>query len=155
MADFTVEVDHSKLDVRLAKIEPSVRTALRDVVEILDQELINVARAMAPVRTGKYRASIQGSVQTSGKSVVGKVYSDSPLAHIEEEGARIPPHEILPDAARVLHFGGSAGDVFAAHVHSPGATLPARHIIEGAFEEMTPEIRERLEDAVRGAIQEV
>jgi hypothetical protein len=155
MSGFTVEIKHDRLDVRLGKVEPGVLKALRGTIETLDAELVNAAKALAPVRSGKYRESIKGSVRSSRNSVVGKVYSNSPLAHIEESGAHIPAHDILPKIEHALHFGGSAGDVFAARVHSPGAVLPAKHVIEGAFENMQGQIRSEIEQAARAALREI
>lgn len=157
MSDFTVVINHSTLDLRLGKLAPSVRDHLRDAAETLKGELVDAARALAPVKTGHYRDSIKGSVRTTTNRVDGKVYSRSPLAHIIESGARIPPHDILPSAAEALHFrlGGGADDVFTRFVHSPGAELPARHPIEGAFETMQDEIQSRLEEAARSGAREI
>lgn len=154
MAEFTVKVSHAKLDLRLEKIETNTLIFLRSAAETLDAELVSLAKAGAPVKSGKYQRSIRGKVTSSRRGVVGRVYSRSPLAHIIEAGAHIPAHEILPKVKQALHFGGGAGDVFAARVELPGATLPSRRVIQDAFDAMRGDIVSTLESAVRRAARE-
>lgn len=152
---FDVKIDQSRLDVRLDRIEPATLIFLRLTVEELDAQLVDAAQALAPVKTGRYRASIKGSISSSKKAIVGRVYSHSPLANIIETGADIPPHEILPNVAQALHFGGTAGDIFAARVHSPGAHLEGKDVIGGAFDSMRDDIRAEIETAGHSAARSV
>jgi Bacteriophage HK97-gp10, putative tail-component len=151
---FDVKISNDRAFLKLDKVEPATLDELREAALSIKTRLVALAKSAAPVRTGAYRKSIRGSVRKSTHGVKGKVFSSSRLAHIIEGGAVIPAHDIRPSEALALHFGGGAGEVFAARVHSPGATLRAQQVIENAFEEMQQDIVAELTAAAkRGAAE--
>ena len=77
--------------------------------------------------------------------VVGVLASGSPLAAIIEHGASIPAFDIVPSAAKAMHFDGDAGQVFAKMVHFPGARLPPRPILHTALEALSGQIVEEFQ----------
>ena len=152
-----VQVDHSKLDLRLGKLEPAVHDALLVAVTLDAGELQGrveslVSGELVQIRTGKFVKSIKVSVRQSANRVTGRVYSKDPVAHILEGGARIPPHRIDPSAAHALLLQVRSGQVFAAHVQSPGAKIGPRWIFRQAFDEMKPTIESDLRQAAINAI---
>lgn len=159
MSGFTVSVDDSKAKLKFAVLPDATRSALFTASQGLEQALLFRARELASggavnVRSGAYLRSIRGTTRQGKNSVTATTRSNSPLAAIIEHGAQIGAHDILPDTAQALHFGGSAGEVFAAIVHHPAVTLPARPVIEGAFDEMRDDIVSTLEDTARAAAKE-
>ena len=159
MAAFEIiEIDDSRVAARLGRIGPNVREALKNALEPLAARIGADARGRASAHIhlkgrknpGSYLASIEDGVADKQGKVVGYVRSGHPLAHILEQGASTPPHDIVPDAARVLAFlWEGVGEVFARKVHHPGASIPAYPAILPAFDAARPEI----EDALRGALQ--
>jgi hypothetical protein len=122
---------------------------------VLDDALLAAAQQLAAtllqVHTGKFEASIKGRVRDNVDSIIGRVYSGAQQAAILEYGGDIPAHEIEPKNARALHFAAfMAGDVFAARVHFPGATIKPHPVITGALDDMNAEIVEGLTAAVTG-----
>src|SRR5689334_21646610 len=118
MADDVV-IDHSKLDVRLGKLEPEMRDALVVVVRRDADELRAEMRSLASgdmvqVRTGKFVKSFRRRVLKSKNRVNATVGTKSSLAHILEGGASIPPHLIVPKNAPALLVRARAGEIFAA-----------------------------------------
>jgi hypothetical protein len=79
-----------------------------------------VAKGLAPVRTGRLKASIHpDSVRRSGPwSISTGVSADAPYAAPVHEGAR--PHVIRPRNARALRFEINGRVVFARRVNHPG-----------------------------------
>lgn len=165
---FAIEIDASHVTVRLDKIGPSVRERLREVIGLEAAAVLADAKSRAEAHIhalggepGAYVAGIEGGVSSKESRIVGYVRSstptvkvsgrDVPLAVLLEYGAHVPPHEILPSVADVLHFTGSAGEVFAKHVSSPGASIPPYPAIKPALAAAADRIRAELEAAVRGA----
>lgn len=156
-----INIDASHAMAKLDGIGPNVHDALVKALAPLAQEVAAAARdfAVAHIRfegkkPGAYLASIYGGVADKPGLVAGFVRSGHPLAHLLEEGANIPPHEIYPSAADVLAFEGSAGDMFAAHVNSPGAVVPAYPAIAPAFDAARGEIESTLEGTIRKAARD-
>lgn len=168
MPAFGVGIDTRHLTARFDVIGPNVREALHATVE-KEVPIVTAdaqSRAAAHIRLmgadpGSYLAGIYGGVAAKEARVVGYVRSnrptihyagrDVPLAVVMEYGAKIPVHEILPSVREVLHFMGSAGEVFAKHVAAHGGTIPPYPAINPAFQAAAPRIREELEQAVRMA----
>lgn len=165
---FAFNIDASHVTIRLDKIGPSVRERLRETLSTEAAAVVADARSRAEAHIhafggdpGAYVAGIAGGVSSKESRVLGFVRSstptvkiggrDVPLAVLLEYGAHIPPHEILPSVASVLHFTGSAGEVFAKHVSSPGADVRPYPAILPALEAAAPRIRANLEATVRAA----
>lgn len=149
-----IVVDASKLNLRLDKLEPEVHDALVVVVTLDAGELLGRMQSLASgdlvqVRTGKYLKSFKASVRQRKNRVQATVGTKSPLAHILEAGATIPPHEILPKNTRALLMMARSGQVFASRVKSPGGKIDARRVVGTAFDEMKAAIEADLTDAAR------
>jgi len=148
--------DTGKLAAQLETLGPDVRAALEEKLKPIASRMTSdaQARAQAHIRflgakPGAYVASIKGGVASKESRVVGWVRSGHPLAHIMEDGAQTPPHEIAASIAKMLHFEGSAGEVFAKLVHHPGASIPAYPAIYPAFAALADEARTAIEAAVK------
>ncbi len=154
-------IDDRRAFVRLEAISPATAGALAEAVgELVGPILADAkSRAAAHIHTqgknpGAYLDSIYGGVSERPGKVIGFVRSDSPLAHLLEDGAHIPAHDILPkSAADVLAFNGDAGTVFARVVHSPGANVPAYPAIYPSLDAAQSDIESKLEGAVRDAVR--
>ena len=155
MPDLEFKVDDRKALARIEALLPNIRAALVDALGPIAQAMASDARQIAldhiryeGTKPGAYLASIYGGTFDKDSIVGGFVRSGSPLAHLLEYGATTPPHEIMPSAADALAFEGPAGTVFAKHVSSPGATIPAYPAITPAFADM----RDAVEAAIRSVV---
>ena len=144
MLDVKVNVDRSLL--RLGKLPGDMRQSLKTETQSLSVELQKKSKDKASslfrVITGKIVKSIRRTVRATDTSVTGRVYSKHPIFRILERGAK--PHDIRPKKAKTLLFFG---------VHREGVRHPGfrgRTLINAAFQEMKPAIRDRLEAAVKG-----
>ena len=157
MTAITIESNNDNAVARLGEITPRARSAIADVVGVLQAELVDLVKARAPVRTGAYRDSIKGSVTTSDTGSIARVAAEPGGAASTgsrktfyapwiEYGATIPAHDIKP-AGEIMKFDGGAGDVFRRAVHSPGGKIKAQEIIHGAFEQKRGEIVARIKAA--------
>jgi hypothetical protein len=146
MLDIQVKID--KGIARLHKMPDAVRQSLKKEANILATELRDKSRENASsffqVRTGRFLKSIKKSVRSSQTSVIGKVFSKSPVAHLLERGVK--PHDITPKNAKALAFLGG----FAKTIHHPG--FQGKTIINAAFQEMKGQINEGLTKAVRDGV---
>ena len=154
----SLDVDGGRFVARLDAIGPDTRHALVASLGALAQDVAADARSIAAAhihvfgkKPGQYIGSIYGGVSDKSYQVVGFVRSSSSLAHLLEYGATIPPHEILPDAAKVLAFLEDSSTVFAKAVHSPGAKVPPYPAIDPAFDAARGRIEDAIDDAVSGA----
>jgi hypothetical protein len=143
-----VQVDAERTLLALDRIPTQARGALKDVLQPIEEELLARARAKADneilrVRTGTFLHSIQGKLIETDDEILAYVWSSDHKAHVLEYGAELPPHEIDPATKHALHFL-DGGEVFAAHVHFPGAKLPPHPTIHAAFAEMEPRIHSEL-----------
>ena len=157
---FTVQVDASKINVRLEEMPPQVRAALTVAVFTAAGELAGLAQSKASgellqVRTGKFARSIKPWIRTKENSVQGGVRSRDPRANLFEWGGTTPPHDIAPKNAKALLLQVRTGKVFAGRVHHPGGKYEPRRIIHSAFDEMKPQIEASLEEAVLNAADRV
>ncbi len=156
MPELEIKVDDRRALARVDALLPGIRAALVEALGPVAQAMATDARQIAldhiryeGTKPGQYLASIYGGTFDKSSIVGGFVRSGNPLAHLLEYGATVPPHEIMPKAGNVLAFEGDAGAVFARHVSSPGATIPAYPAITPAF----AAARDALEAAMRGVIE--
>jgi hypothetical protein len=155
MTTFSIDVDDRRVIEHLESIPDRLRTELLSVEEVYKNRLVAEAKTRAPVKTGAYLASIVGIVYGSLNAVTATVRAGDKTAWyaaILEHGATLPQHEIYANAKQAMHFTGSAGEVFAKHVHFPGAKLKERDILTSPFEEMRPQIEAALSAAVDSAV---
>jgi hypothetical protein len=158
MSSAMIIEDDGKIVAHLETLGPNLRQALEEKLKPLAARIADDAqsRAQAHIRflgakPGAYVASIKGGVASRDKRVVGWVRSGHPLAHILEYGAKTLPHQIKATVAKLLHFEGDAGEVFARMVNHPGADIPAYPAINPAFEDAAEEARATIEMAVKKA----
>jgi len=153
---FSVEINDAQAHLRLEIMPTRVRENLRSVAEAYEAIILGRARSKAPVRSGSYLRSIRGKVIETQFGVYASVRAGNARArhaHLVERGANIPPHVILPKAKQMLRFNGSAGQIFASKVRSPGGRVPAQNIIGGAFEASRSDLVAAMKDAVSRGTQ--
>jgi len=106
-------------------------------------------------RSGALAASIFADVVGDGESVTATVGSAGvPYAGIQEYGGKTAAHEIVPDKARALAFVAGGQLRFARRVNHPGSQIPERSYLRSSLEELGPEIKARLTEAVGAAWSE-
>ncbi len=154
---FAIEVDSHRAVARLDALPERMRARLRSVVEVWEVRLLRDVLVRAPYRTGIYAESIHGEVTGDQTYILGSVTAGGKqafYARFLEDGANIPAHEIRPSTKKALHFTGSAGEVFARVVHSPGAHIAPRDVLQGAFAPVRAQIATEIRAAVMGAVTE-
>ena len=151
---FTMDVNADRAIAHMAGIQARVPQKLGQVVTALALKLHAAVTRRAPVLTGKLRRSIFQDVTLNAVEAVGRVYvsPDTPYARIQEFGGKTKPHDIYPTKAQALAFMVGGKQVFAKVVHHPGSKIPAKLYVHGPFEEMKPEIIERIKGAVSEAM---
>jgi hypothetical protein len=167
----------SGTEVTLTRLEPGASAgaigAIRELIEgeahdrnqillAAAEQLVDKLKADAedrsPVKTGAYRDSIKGEAKIVGDyAVQGRVWTDRYTAWWIEFGADRPAYEIAPNARQALAFAsgagalmqalGSAGRIFAKHVHHPANKMAAINPLHGALDADRHEIEERLRAA--------
>jgi hypothetical protein len=157
---FEVEARYSRIRLKLEELPDEVRSELKATTQVLADELLDVAEALAEselkVHTGNYLKGFRRTVRASKNSVTGVVRNRSRVGHLVEYGADRPAHEILPDTKRALAFmGGSAGQVFAARVQAPASHMPEYRILHRALADEKGTIVSELSGAVRDAAARV
>jgi hypothetical protein len=154
--DAVVQVDASRVNLKLEQMPEDVRAALLDTVIDLGGTLVDLARSRAEtllqVKTGKFVSRIRFGLKRRKNTIAGRVYSSDPTAALFEWGGKTGAHDILPNKAQALMFTIGGKTSFFAGVHHPGGTYAARNIIHGAFDPMEAQIAGALEDAVDGAV---
>ena len=105
------------------------------------------AQTMFQVRSGRYLKSIRKSVRSSQNSVVARVYSNDPKAHLLERGVK--PHEIRAVNATELAFFSFLGLTFRRVVKHPG--MEGHAVFSTAFFDTLSEIETGLTTAVKDA----
>lgn len=158
MADNVVDVkiNASTVNLRLEQFPDDVRRELLYTIELTGGQLVDLARSRAEsllaVRTGNFVGRIRFGLKRKKNSLYGRVFSSAKTANLFEWGGKTGAHEILPDKAKALLI---AGSKFAARVHHPGGHYKRLEIIHGAFDQMKPQIKAGLEDAVAGAVERI
>lgn len=110
------------------------RAALPEVTKITRQ-ILNRARILAPVRTGRLRASGRMDVRITSVGPTGSVTFPVSYARYVHEGTRA--HVIRAKNKKVLRFKGAGGGyVYRRVVHHPGTK--GRPFVERAMEEIAP-----------------
>lgn len=107
------------------------------------------------VRTGSLRASVDVEIAQSADTITARVFSDSPYAHVHEFGFS-GAVSVKASLRRITEaFGRPISDTsIAVGTHSRRMFLPERSFLRSALEEMTPEIRDEVESALREALKE-
>ena len=101
--------------------------------------------------SGAYRASLAATVVAGDGFVGASLTASLPQAGLLEYGGTTLAHDIAPVNAKALRFGGGAGEVYAAIVHDPGATIGEHPVLRGALAAVEGETEAGL-DAVTAAM---
>ena len=116
-----------------AELSRTIRGASRSELETAARQVMNRAKVLAPVRTGRLRASIRIEARRTAtlrsKFTIG---SDVEYAAFVNDGTR--PHIIRPRTRQALKFRIGGRVVFAKVVHHPG-TRP-RPFLDKALQEV-------------------
>jgi hypothetical protein len=116
-----------------AELNRTIRGASRRELEATARQVVNRAKILAPVDTGRLRASIRIEARrTLTFRSVYTVGSDVEYARMVHDGTR--PHVIRPKTANVLRFRVGGRWVYAKVVHHPGTK--ARPFLDRAVREV-------------------
>lgn len=116
-----------------AALNRTMRDASRRELEEASRQVVNRAKVLAPVDTGRLRASIRvESRRTLTFRSIYTVGSDVEYAAMVNDGTR--PHTIRPRNAQALRFRVGGRVVYARVVHHPG-TRP-RPFLDRALREV-------------------
>ena len=116
-----------------AELNRTIRGASRQELETAARQVMNRAKVLAPVDTGRLRASIRiESRRTFTLRSVYTIGSDVEYADMVHGGTR--PHIIRPRTKQVLRFRIGGRTVFARVVHHPGTK--ARPFLDRALREV-------------------
>lgn len=148
--DFKVDIDPALK--RLGKLPDEFRAAVKAELNVLATKVLGRvkenAQTMFQVRSGRYLKSIRKSVRSSKNSVVARVYSNDPKAHLLERGVK--PHDIravnATELAFLSYFGAQS---FARMVKHPG--MEGHAVFSDAFFDTLSEIETGLTAAVKDA----
>lgn len=117
-----------------AQLSRTIRGASRNELEAAARQVMNRAKILAPVDTGRLRASIRIESRRTAllrsRYTIGSDLSYAPMVH---DGTR--PHIIRPKRAQALKFKIGGRTVFAKVVHHPG-TRP-RPFLDKALREVS------------------
>lgn len=110
------------------------RAALPEIVKIT-RKVLNRARVLAPVRTGRLRSSGRMDILITSVGPTGKVTFPVSYARFVHEGTRA--HVIRAKKKKALKFKGAGGGfVYRRKVNHPGTK--ARPFVEDALREIAP-----------------
>lgn len=116
-----------------AALNRQLRGASRSELETAARQVMNRAKVLAPVDTGRLRSSIRiESRRTFALRSVYTVGSDVEYADMVHGGTR--PHIIRPRTKQVLRFKVGGRYVYARVVHHPGTR--ARPFLDRALREV-------------------
>lgn len=123
----------SRIRLDRAALNRTITNASRRELKEASRQVVNRAKVLAPVNTGRLRSSIRAEeprIFSLRGSV--KVGSDLEYAGFVNDGTR--PHIIRPRSAQVLRFRVGGRFVYAKVVHHPGTR--ARPFLDRALREV-------------------
>lgn len=132
MADADAHIELNENELRAVARSQAGQLVIKTTVKIL-----NRAKILCPVDTGRLRSSLQMKITQSAGEVSGAVFTNVNYAKYVHGGTR--PHKIRPVRARVLRFASpahSSNIVFARSVNHPGTS--AQPFLRRAIEEVAP-----------------
>lgn len=116
-----------------AELNRTITNATRTELREAGRQVVNRAKVLAPVRTGRLRSSIRADppriFSLRGSLTVG---SDLEYAAAVNDGSR--PHIIRPRTKQVLKFQVGGRTVYAKIVHHPGTK--GAHFLDRALREV-------------------
>lgn len=155
MTDFDAGFEGDDLDDlarKLEELEAALEKHLTSAMETAVLLIEGTAKRLAPVDTGRLRASIESEVRQVASHVVeGHVGTNVEYAEDVEFGT--DAHTITASDADALHWTEGGEDMFAQSVDHPGT--PAQPFLGPAVEIHIDRIEELLSEAVDAAIAEV
>lgn len=117
-----------------ASIRRSIRQASMSELRIVGPRVVNRAKILCPVDTGRLRASIQGDLRrTWTLRPQFTVFTNVDYAPLVHDGTR--PHTIRPVRAQALRFIVDGRVVYAKVVHHPGTR--GKPFLDRAVREVT------------------
>ncbi len=157
---FDVKVDYTDVLAKVDSIGPHMHDALLPAITSDAASILNQARSLASggavqEKTGKYLRSIKSQVYDKKTKVYGVVRSRDPRAPLFEWGGATSARNILPNAARVMAFMGSAGQVFAKIVHRPVVNYPPHPVITAAFQSQRGKVASDIQEAGFAAVLDI
>ncbi|MBV9858752.1 MAG: HK97 gp10 family phage protein [Alphaproteobacteria bacterium] len=152
-------VGEGALISRLGAMPRAIRERVEGAVGALAQDLRaliqrKLSGEVLQRRSGTLSGSIEVELVPQRDQVAATVATGVPYAGIHEYGGTIPAREVLPKSGRVLAFPWKGEQRFFKRVQLPQINLPERSFLRSALDEMAPEIRAALADAVREAVRE-
>lgn len=124
----------ARIRVDQADLRRVIRRASMTELENTGRRVVNRAKILCPVDTGRLRASIKGKAsRTWTLRPQFTVFSNVDYAPMVHDGTR--PHIIRPRTKQVLKFNVGGQVVFAKVVHHPGTR--ARPFLDRALAEET------------------
>jgi hypothetical protein len=115
------------------------------MLESTNENIIPVAKSLAPKRTGALSESIEAQASEDDPLVV-ELIAGKPYARFMEYGER--PHDIVPVSAKVLAFKVNGQTVFATKVHHPGIPEGKFSFLRPAIEEGMPKVAQDIATAI-------
>jgi phage gpG-like protein len=147
----SVEVDTSRAQLKLGRIDQQTRTALRGEIVKLTQALATLVRAklsggVLNKRTGRLYNSIQSMLIENTTSIYGRVSTQGvPYAAIHEFGGIIKH----PGSSKFQAWQGPGGWVYTHMTRPHDIPIPQRSYMQSSLNDMRDEIVERMTAAVR------
>lgn len=133
----------ARIRVDQAQLRRVIRQASMRELENTGRRVVNRAKILCPVDTGRLRASIKGKASRTWtlrpQFTVSSNVDYAPMVH---DGTR--PHIIRPRTKQVLKFNVGGQVVFAKVVHHPGTR--ARPFLDRALAEETAGRNYRISD---------
>jgi phage gpG-like protein len=154
----TVQVDDSRVRVRLEQMPEKIHQKLRNAVDKLTILLQNYVRnqklagQVLKFHTHHLQQSIQREVTDTPTAVTGTVFQNSSLAPygaIHEFGGVVPAHEIIAQKAQALAFIWQGKQVFFKKVFIPDVTMPERSFMRSSLTDNKDRIVQELTAAVK------
>lgn len=132
MADPDAYIDLNEEELRATARAQGGQLVIKTTVKIL-----NRAKILCPVDTGRLRSSLQMKITQLSGEVRGAVFTNVNYAKYVHGGTR--PHKIYPKTKKVLRFASparSSNIIFAASVNHPGTR--AQPFLARAIAEVAP-----------------
>lgn len=142
------DVKATRQFAHLDMLTDETQKKLLPTVEDLTEKLAGMARGRAPVREGKYLASIRTKMKSDASEVIGLVIAGGKgarHANLIEGGTR--RHEIRARSGGSLKFRlPTVGELYRRRVTNPGTR--AQRVMTGSLEELRSEIETKIASAV-------
>jgi hypothetical protein len=149
----TVKINDLSVRARLEAMPAALHERVLQTMMRLAGELVALAQAKAPRKSGKLAASIHSRIIDGPRSITAKVGSPLRYAAAQEFGAHIPAHDLAARKAKAMAFMLGGKQVFATSDHFPGAVIPPHSFLRTALRDLAPEIVSSLEDEAGQSLQ--